>query len=92
MGDEKNFKMTTKSGKYVYLQAVTMNDPATGWIDIYRATSALAGLIVNQIKPAWLAPYPLPNKVIEDRERQRLAVIREMITNDYGIKVRPMQY
>ena len=29
-GDEKTYKMTTKSGKSVYLQAVAMIDPATG--------------------------------------------------------------
>ena len=34
-GDEKKYEMTTKLGKSVYLQAVTMIDQATGWIDIY---------------------------------------------------------
>ena len=29
-GHEKDFKMTMKSGRSVYLQAVTMIDPATG--------------------------------------------------------------
>ena len=31
-GDEKKYKMTTKSGKSVYLQAGTKIDLATGWI------------------------------------------------------------
>ena len=33
-GDGKKYKMTTKSGRSVYFQAVTMIDPATGWIEI----------------------------------------------------------
>ena len=49
-GDEKKYKMTTKSGKSVYLQAVTMIDPATDWIEIRTVPSARADLIANQVE------------------------------------------
>ena len=40
-GKWKKFRMTTRSGKSDYLQAVTMIDPATGWIEIRRILSVL---------------------------------------------------
>ena len=48
MGNEKIYKMTMKSGKCVYLQAVTMIDPACGWIEICTVPSARADLVANQ--------------------------------------------
>ena len=82
--------MITKSGKSVYLQAVTMIDPATGWIEIRTVPSARADLVANQVELAWLTRYPLPNKVIVDRGNEFLAEFREMIINDYGITVKPI--
>ena len=51
--------MTTKLGKFVNLQAVTMIDPTTVWIEIRSVPSILADLVVNQAELAWLIPYPL---------------------------------
>ena len=82
--------MTTKSGKSVYLQAVTMIDPATGWIEIHTVPSARADLVANQVELGWLTHYPLPNKVIADRGNEFLAVFREMIINDCGLTVKPI--
>ena len=82
--------MTTKSGKSFYLQAVTMINPATGWIEIRTVPSARADLVANQVELAWLTRYPLPNKVIVDRGNEFLAEFREMIINDYGITVKPI--
>ena len=65
--------MTTKSGKYVYSQAVTMIDPATGWIEIFTLLSAQADLVANQAELAWLICYQLPSKVIVDRGNEYLA-------------------
>ena len=39
-GGGKKYEMTTKKGKTMYLQAVTMIDPATGWIEICMVPSA----------------------------------------------------
>ena len=87
-GDEKRYKMTTKSGKSVYLQAVTMIDPATGWIEICTVLLAWTEFVANQVELAWLTCYPQPNKVIVDRVNEFLAEFRAMMINDYCIKVK----
>ena len=81
--------MTKKSGKSVCLQTVTVIDLATGWIEVCALRLARADLIDNQIELACLTRYPLPHKVIVDRENEFLAKFREMIINDYGITVKP---
>ena len=86
-GDERKYKMTTKSVRSVYLQEVTMIDLATGWIEICTVPSARANLVVDQLQVAWLTCYPLPIKVIVDRGNEFLVEFREMIINDYGITV-----
>ena len=88
--EDNKYKMTTKSGKSVYLQAVTMIDPATGWIEIRAVPSARADLVANQVELAWLTRYPLPTKVIVDRGKEFMAEFKTMIEKDYGIKVRPI--
>ena len=56
--------MTAKSGNPVYLQAVTMINPATFWREICTIPSVRVDLIANQVELAWLTRYPLPSKVI----------------------------
>ena len=73
--------MTTKSEESIYLQKVTMIDLDTGWIEIRVVPSARANLVSNQVELAWLTHYPLPSKV---------AKFREIIINDYDIKVKPI--
>ena len=41
-GGGKKYQMTTKNGKTVYLQAGTMIDPATSWLEICAVPSARA--------------------------------------------------
>ena len=71
-GDEKKYKMTTNSGRSIYVQAVTMIDLATGQIEIPTVLSARADLVANQVELAWSTHYPLPNKVIVDRGNEFL--------------------
>ena len=47
--EDEKYQMTTQSGKSVYLQAVTMIDPATGWVEIRAVPSARADLVANQV-------------------------------------------
>ena len=54
----------TINRKTVNLQAVTMIDTATGWIEICTAPSARADLESNIEELAWLTRYSLPSKVI----------------------------
>ena len=63
---EKKYKMTTKSGRSFYMQAITMIDPATCWIEIYDVPSAQANLVAHQVELVWLTHFPLSNKVIVD--------------------------
>ena len=80
--------MTTKNGKIVNLQAVTMINPATGWIEIRTVPSARADLVSNIVELAWLTGYPLPSKVIVDHGNEFLAEFKTMIQADYGITVK----
>ena len=80
--------MIRKSGKSILLQAITVIDPATGWIEIRIAPSARVYLVSNQVKLACLTRYPLPNKVIMDRGNKFPVELKEMIINDYGITVK----
>ena len=41
-GGRNEYKMKTQNGDMVFLQAVTMIDPATGWIEIKAVPSARA--------------------------------------------------
>ena len=86
----KKYKITTKSGRSVYLQAVTLIDTATGWIEICIIPSAWADVVANQVELAWLVRYPLPNTVIVDRGNEFLAKLREMIIDDCSIMGKPI--
>ena len=79
--------MTTKTGKTVYLQAVTVIDPAMGWIAICIVSSSQEDLLSNIVELAWLTRYPLPDKVIVDRGNESLAEFKTMILADCGIEI-----
>ena len=63
-GGGKKYQMTAKHGKTIYLQAVTLIDPATGRIEMSIVTSTCPDLVSNIVELAWLNRYPLPIKVI----------------------------
>ena len=81
--------MTTKSGKSVHLQAVTMIDPVTSWIEIHTVPSARADLVANLVDLPWLTCYSLPSNTIVDRGNEFLDE-REMTINYYNITVKPI--
>ena len=89
-GSGKKDEMTIKSGKKVYLQAVTMIDPATGWVEIRALPGARADYISNQVEFAWLTRYPQPTKIILDRGNEFLAKFKTLIEDDYGITIKPI--
>ena len=66
-GKGKKYQTTTKNGKNVHLQTVTMIDPASGWIEIHAAPSTRADLVSNIVELAWLTRYPLRSTVKVDR-------------------------
>mgnify|MGYP000473878471 FL=1 len=86
-GGGKKYEMTTEKGSTVYLQAVTMIDPATGWVEIRAVPSARADLVAQQVELGWLTRYPLPETIILDRGNEFLAEFKTMVEQDYGIKI-----
>ena len=46
----RKYTMKGKKDKEVYLQAITMMDPATGWIEIRSVPEARADLLANQVE------------------------------------------
>ena len=88
-GGKKN-QMTTKNGKTVCLQAVTMIDPAIGWIEICKVPSARADLVYDIVELTWLTRYPLPNQVIVARGNELLAEFKTMIQANHCIAVKPI--
>ena len=79
--------MTTEKGSTVYLQAVTMIDPATGWVEIRAVPSARADLVAQQVELGWLTWYPLPETIILDRGNEFLTEFKTMVEQDYGITI-----
>ena len=69
----------------VYLQAITMRDSATGWIEICSVPEARAELVANQVELVWLTRYPLPNKITIDRDKELLTLFKTMMANDFRI-------
>ena len=86
----RKYAMKGKKDNDVYLQAITMIDPATGWIEIRSVPEARADLVANQVELAWLTRYPLPNKITVDRGKEFLAEFKIMMENDYGISCSPI--
>ena len=89
-GGGKKHQITTKNGKSIYSQAVTMIDPASCLIEIHTIPSDRADLISNIVELVYLTQYPLPSKVKIDQRNEFLAEFKTMIQADYGIEVKPI--
>ena len=72
------------------LWAVTMIDPATGWLEIKDIKTKRADVVSNVIEKTWLTRYPRPSVITLDRGKEFMAEVTKMIKNDYGIKKRPI--
>ena len=48
----RKYAMKGKKDKDAFLQAITMIDSATGWIEICSVPEAKAGLVANQVELA----------------------------------------
>ena len=87
-GIGKKYQMTTKNGKSIYLQAVTIIDPVSGWIEICTVPSEYADLVSNVVELSWLSRYPLPSKVIVESGKELLAEFKTMIQANCSITVK----
>ena len=79
------YSIQGKKDEYVYLQAITMIDPASGWIEIRSVPEARADLVANQVELAWSTRYPLPNKITVDRGKELSVELKTVMVNDYII-------
>ena len=77
--------MKGKKDKDVYLQAITVIDPATGWIEIRSVPEARADLVANHVEIAWLPRYRLPDEIMVDKGKELLAEFSTMMANHYRI-------
>ena len=50
----RKYAMKGKKDKDIYLQAITIIDPAMGWIEIHSVPEARADLVANQVELALL--------------------------------------
>ena len=82
--------MTTKNSKTIYLKAVTMIDPAKGWIEIRTVPSAREDLVSNIVELAQDTRYQQPSKVIVYCGNEFLVEYKTVIQADYGIGVKPI--
>jgi hypothetical protein len=51
-------RTSAKTQSLLYLLALTMIDPATGWFEIVKATNKSATSIQDLFHNTWLAHYP----------------------------------
>ena len=68
----RKYAMKGKKDKDVYLQAITIIDSATCWIEIHYVPEARVSLVANQVELARLIRYSLPNKLTVDRGKELL--------------------
>jgi transposase InsO family protein len=76
--------------KIQFLLALTMIDPATGWIEIVEATNKSATSIQELFHNTWLARYPRPQFIVFDNGSigEFKQDFKQMCDN-YGIKAKP---
>ena len=48
----RKYAMKGKKNTDIYFHAITMIDPATGWIEIHSVPEARADLVTNQVELA----------------------------------------
>ena len=82
--------MKGKKDKDVYLQAITMIDPATGWIEIRSVSEVRVGLVANQVEVACSTRYSLPYKTTVDRGKEFSAELKTKMTTDFRILCSPI--
>ena len=64
------YKITKNVKKVLYLSALTMIDPATGWIEIVQIPDKRSDTVANLVKLTWLTRYPRPLICICDRGKE----------------------
>jgi transposase InsO family protein len=70
------------------LLELTMIDPATGWLEIFKATNKLSAFFQDLFHNAWLAQYPHPQSIVFDNGGKFKRDFKQMC-NNYDIIAKP---
>jgi hypothetical protein len=70
------------------LLALAMIDPATGWLEIVKATNILSASNQDLFHDTWLAQYPRPQFIVFDNGGKFKREFKQMF-NIYGIIAKP---
>lgn len=83
------YTIKTKDRKKVSLLAMTMIDPATGWLEIAILDDKKADTAARNFDQSWLCRYPRPKACIHDNGREFLGKEFEEMLLSAGIKPKP---
>ncbi len=67
-----------------------MIDPATSWFEMRTLKRKDSGTTANIVEQTWLSRYLQPQEIVYDRGKEFMGDFATMISNDYGIKKRPI--
>ena len=67
-----------------------MIDPATGWFEMAQITNKTAAEIADITEKTWFTRYPLPQRIVFDRDTEFMADFAKMCHNDYDLKSKPI--
>ena len=63
-----------------------MINPDTGWFEMAQIPNKMAAEIVDITEKTWFTRYPLPQRIVFDRNTKFMAEFSKMCQNYYGIK------
>ena len=84
------YNLTTRKSTLLHIWAITMIDPATGWLEIVPIDTKRADNIANVVEQVWLTRYPWPDQVTYDCSTKFMAEFTQMVTKDYNVKIKPI--
>ena len=67
-----------------------MIDPATGWFEMAQISNKTAAEITEITEKTSFTRYPLPQRIVFDRDTKFMAEFAKMYQNDYGLKRKPI--
>lgn len=83
------YTVKTCSGEYT-LNAMTMIDPTTSWLEIHKVLDKMSETIALTFNWQWLGWYPQPHKVIFDHGSEFIGQEFYELLESYGIKHHPI--
>ena len=84
------YTIERKNQEDLHLQAVTMIDPATGWLEIAQYDDKRPITVANIVEQTWLTRYPRPDICTIDRGFEFIGhrFKNDLMKKEYGIQVK----